>query len=291
MNKYPKITIVTPTFNRSDYLEETILSVIRQGYPELEYIIIDGGSTDGTVEIIKKYEPYLSYWISEPDKGMYYALQKGFDKSTGDIMAWINSDDIYNAKSLFAVAQIFSDLPDLEWIVGMPTMYNSNGICVKVSEGRRWAESRLYAGDYRWIQQESVFWRRILWDRVGNYLNTSLKYAGDFDLWCRFFKETSLFTVSTSFGGFRSHGNQLSLQFSAEYEAEASNIAKAIIPQPGDLGRFNMIRRLWKFRNLNSRKNSSIAKYISIILTWIVDKMHRYPPQVYYVITENKWKK
>lgn len=108
--KYPKITIVTPTFNRVHYLEDTILSVLNQNYPNLEYIIIDGGSTDGSIDIIKKYESYLAYWISEPDEGFYHAIQKGFNKSKGDIMAWLNSDDKYHPGALKIVSEVFSDL-------------------------------------------------------------------------------------------------------------------------------------------------------------------------------------
>jgi len=87
--KYPKISIITPSYNQAEFLEETILSVLNQNYPNLEYMIIDGGSNDGSVEIIRKYEKYLTYWISEPDNGQYDAINKGFSRSTGDIMAWI----------------------------------------------------------------------------------------------------------------------------------------------------------------------------------------------------------
>ena len=107
MNNYPKFTIVTPNYNGDKFLEQTILSVINQNYPNLEYIIIDGGSNDSSIEIIKKYENYLTYWISEPDNGMYEAIQKGFDKSTGEIMAWVNSDDMSHNNSFFTVHKQF----------------------------------------------------------------------------------------------------------------------------------------------------------------------------------------
>ena len=90
---------------------------------------------------------------------MYQAIQKGFEKSTGEIMAWINSDDKYHAGALYTVAQIFSEIKDIEWILGMPSIYNKDGFCVKVNNDRRWSKSRIYTGDYRWIQQESVFWK------------------------------------------------------------------------------------------------------------------------------------
>ena len=98
---WPKISIVTPSYNQGDFLEQTILSVLNQNYPNLEYIIIDGGSTDKSMEIIKKYEKYISYWISEKDNGQADAIKKGFRKSSGEIFAWINSDDNYLYKSFF----------------------------------------------------------------------------------------------------------------------------------------------------------------------------------------------
>ena len=121
---WPKISIVTVSFNMADYIEDTILSVIGQEYPNLEYIIIDGGSTDGTVEIIKKYEPWIHYWISEPDKGMYDAIQKGFKVSTGDIMAYINSDDKYHYNAFFSAATIFTSNEDVDYLKFLKQILN-----------------------------------------------------------------------------------------------------------------------------------------------------------------------
>src|SRR5215204_5758135 len=109
----PKISIVTPSYNQAEFIEETILSVINQNYPNLEYIVIDGGSTDGSVEIIKKYEQYFSYWVSEPDKGHADALNKGFAKATGEVMAWINSDDKYFPWTFATVAEVYSQFPEV----------------------------------------------------------------------------------------------------------------------------------------------------------------------------------
>ena len=115
---WPRISIVTPSFNQGRFLERTILSVLNQNYPNLEYIVMDGGSTDESVEIIKKYENYLAYWISEKDNGQSDAIKKGFQKSTGEILAWLNSDDIYLSGALRGVAGFFRDGKGTEVVYG-----------------------------------------------------------------------------------------------------------------------------------------------------------------------------
>src|SRR3990172_2381086 len=111
-DEYPKITVVTPSYNQVSFLERTILSVLNQNYPNLEYIIIDGGSTDGSVEIIKKYESKLAYWVSEPDRGQSHAINKGWMRSSGEIMAYLNSDDTYRDGALFCIAKYFTEHPE-----------------------------------------------------------------------------------------------------------------------------------------------------------------------------------
>ena len=127
--EYPKITVLTPNYNYGHYLEETIRSVLLQGYPNLEYIIIDGGSTDNSTEIIKKYEPWLTYWVSEPDRGQTHAINKGLEKATGEIFNWINSDDILMPGALFAIAQ---GMQDSDAFVGVVNNFDESGREVKV---------------------------------------------------------------------------------------------------------------------------------------------------------------
>lgn len=202
----PKITIVTPSFNQGKYLEDTILSVLGQGYPNLEYMIIDGGSTDGSVDIIRKYEHQLAWWVSERDNGLYHALQKGFERSSGEIMAWLNADDMYHLKSLFTVAEIFGRFGQVKWIMGTNTFFDEGGRAFLYGDlpyGQRWSRLRLQLFDGRFIQQESVFWRRELWDHAGGLIDQNHSLAADFELWLRFFRYERLYSTSFMLGGFR----------------------------------------------------------------------------------------
>lgn len=259
---YPKISIVTPNYNQAKYLEETILSVLSQGYPNLEYIIIDGGSTDGSVDIIKKYADRLSYWESVPDKGMYDAIQKGFSKSTGEIMAWINSDDMYQPKSFFTIAEIFTKFEQVNWLLGFPSVYDAQSRIVECPHTlRQWSKYDVYIGQYRWIQQESVFWRRSLWKKAGSNIDISLKYAGDFELWNRFFRFDSLYVTTAILSGFRMRDDmQLSMSQKEAYDKEIQSVLSANIYTEGEkriIRKYNRYKRyslfLSRFKIFNAK--------------------------------------
>lgn len=229
---YPKVSIVTPNFNGGKFLEETILSVIGQNYPNLEYIVIDGGSTDNSLHIIEKYSKFFAYWESKPDNGLYHGLQKGFEKSSGEIMGWINSDDILQKKSLFAVSEIFSNNPRIQWIQGYPVVIDEMG---RIVYHRPHVSSKyfFYLKDYhdgRFIQQESTFWKRTLWDKAGGYISTQNKYAGDFELWIRFFQHEQLYITNTIIGAFRMRGEgQISRDHFQDYLLECDQIIDTIL--------------------------------------------------------------
>lgn len=225
MNKqYPKISIITPNYNGAQFLEETILSVINQNYPNLEYIIIDGGSHDESIDIIKKYEKHISYWVSERDNSMYEAIQKGFEKSTGEIMAWINSDDMYHKNSFFTVAEIFKNISSVEWLTGINTNFDEKGRTFNARPSHNHNKYSQFIEPKKYIQQESTFWRRSLWDKVGFSLDTSFKYAGDFNLWIRFNRHSQVFITDALIGGFRIRKNQLTQLFMSEYNKECQEI-------------------------------------------------------------------
>jgi glycosyltransferase involved in cell wall biosynthesis len=209
---WPAIALVTPVFNSARYLEASIQSVLSQNYPNLQYVIADGGSTDGSVEIIRKYEGHLHAWFSEKDHGMYDAINKAFARTTGELMGWISATDLLHVGSLFVVGSVFRDVPDLEWITGHPTGFSEDGMAVQILNLRRWARMRFLAGANRYIQQESTYWRRSLWERAGSRVDDSRRNASDFELWVRFFRFARLHTVDALIGGYRTHSDSIGLQ-------------------------------------------------------------------------------
>lgn len=283
---WPKISIVTVSFNMVDYIEDTILSVIAQEYPNLEYIIIDGGSTDGTVDVIRRYEKWISYWVSEPDNGMYDAIQKGFKVSTGEIMAYINSDDKYHPNAFFAAATIFTSNEDVEWILGRASFYNDEGTIVDVKDMRKWSKFNYYTGDYKWIQQESVFWKRSLWNKAGSRINTSLKLAGDYELWLRFFRFAKLYSCDTIFAGFRFRTkDQLSLEKIDSYLFEVEEVT--------DL---NILPREEKYAIKKIRLFQKFVFKIPLIRRFKFLRRHYenifdYPPRIVYDFYQRKFYK
>jgi O-antigen biosynthesis protein len=207
---WPRITLVTAVYNGERYLEETILSVLHQKYPNLEYIVVNDGSTDGTVEIIKKYEQHLAWWTSQPNAGLYGALNTGFAHSTGEILGWLNANDKLHTNGLFVVGSVFSAFPEVEWITGRPTVFSDDGMTVQIQDLPRWSRSRFLAGANRHIQQESTFWKRSLWKRAGGALSTAYRAEGDFEQWVRFFRYAHLYSVDALIGGWRFHPDSLS---------------------------------------------------------------------------------
>jgi len=233
MRQPPRISIVTPSFNQGEFLEECIDSILSQNYPNLEYLIMDGGSTDNSVEIIKKYEKYLTYWQSRPDKGQYDAINEGFKKSTGEIMAWLNSDDKYHHHALYKVAYVFTTYPHTEWITGRHTKWKANGelMWVYPESLARFSRENFLKKVYNdpSIQQESTFWRRSLWEKAGGMIRSDLDYAGDLELWMRFFRHAQLHSVETLLGGYREHGNQKAILYLDKYAKEAKKVLDAEI--------------------------------------------------------------
>ncbi len=225
--QFPKISIVTPNFNGGKYLEQTIVSLLGQNYPNLEYIVMDGGSTDNSLDIIRKYESKISYWVSEPDEGLYHAIQKGFSRASGDIMGWLNSDDMHHPFSLFSIAEIFGSFPEVKWLTGNPSFFDEMGRTVHCWGIQRFNKYDFLMRQDRWLQQESTFWKKSLWQQAGAQLDTNYKLAADFELWTRFSRLARLYLTDTLLAGFRFRSsNQLTLESSAQYKTEMEQIIK-----------------------------------------------------------------
>lgn len=187
--EYPKFTVVTPTYNQGQFIEKTIDSVLSQGYPNLEFIIIDGGSQDNTVEVIKKYEHHLAYWVSEPDRGQSHAINKGMAKATGDYLTWLNSDDWYLPGALQHMSEVLSANPDAGMVVGTGHMVNQAGKELNfISPTPEITLETLYTwlsgGDF--LQPSSAFTRGS-WESAGQ-INEEIHIALDVDLWLRMAK-------------------------------------------------------------------------------------------------------
>lgn len=186
---WPRISIITPSYNQGQFIEETIRSVLLQGYPNLEYIIIDGGSTDNSVDIIKRYQNWLTYWISEPDRGQTHAINKGLGRATGDLIAYLNSDDYYLPGTLAAVARYWRQWSQTDLIHGRCRYVNVEGIKIgeQFASINRFDEIIDLWGVWwrkRQFVQPEVFWTRRITDKIGPF-REDLYYVMDYDYWSR----------------------------------------------------------------------------------------------------------
>jgi len=234
-----KFSIITPVFNGEKYIEETIQSVLSQeGDFEIEYIIQDGGSEDKTLEIVKKYDTLLReekyplrckgitfLWFSEKDNGMYDAINKGFQHATGDIYAYINSDDFYLPQGFSTVSQVFEKYKEIVWVKGITDnlekgeTISAKGTCFLYNQ--KWIQMGIYGRNAYFIQQESVFWKAELWKKIGGIQN-GLRYAGDYYLWLEFSKYTPLYSINKELACFRKRSNQLSENMEPYRKEQAS---------------------------------------------------------------------
>jgi GT2 family glycosyltransferase len=233
----PTISVITPNKNGAKFLSQTIESVIFADQGSTEHIIVDGCSSDASQQIIAKYRSRIAKVIVEKDDGVYDALNKGFSASSGEIMCWINSSDILMPDSLSIVGEIFDQFPEIEWLTSRSGgMLDERGRLISVERNYGFTRSAFMRGEHlagyskgpsgSFIQQESTFWRRSLWDRVGGRLDTNYKLAADFDLWVRFFGSSDPVLVPTPLGAFRRHNGQLS-QDTQSYLKEASTVLRS----------------------------------------------------------------
>lgn len=233
------VSLVTPSLNQAIYLDEALRSVLEQDDPALEYIVADGGSTDGSVEIIERHAAELTAWWSEPDGGHADAVNKGFARTSGEIMGWLNSDDRLLPHALEVVRELFDRFPDVQWLTSaFPVTLDERGRPVRVGYANGFARDpyllglngvRSWSHSY-FVQQESTFWRRELWDAAGGALDPSFEPAADFELWRRFFEHAELWTVDTVVGAFRIHDAQRTASQLNAYRAQAQRALPPTTP-------------------------------------------------------------
>jgi hypothetical protein len=228
---WPRVTIITPSFNQGDFIEETIRSVLLQNYPNLQYIVIDGGSTDGTVEILEKYSPWIDYWVSEPDRGQSHAINKGLEKADGDWFNWINSDDILWPGSLHALAMAARNHRDAKLITGRLQPMGTKG-----DEAEAWGIK--LTGDLEddmvnhRMAQPAMFYRRSVVDRVPD----DLHYAMDYALWVQTLAErgeASIMQLPEVLAGFRFHENSKTHIGRGHFEREERKVLATVLRAQG----------------------------------------------------------
>ncbi|HLL90905.1 MAG TPA: glycosyltransferase family 2 protein, partial [Tepidisphaeraceae bacterium] len=282
---WPTISVVTPNFNYGGTVEATLRSVLAQRYPRLQHVVVDGGSTDDSLDRIARYRPHLSAVLTGSDRGQYPAINEGFAAATGDVCGWLNSDDIYLPWTLWQVGLIFATFPQIQWITGRPTQIQ-DGVIHDVGAFRPYPREFVRAGLYNqgdggfwWIQQESCFWRRGLWEKVGG-LDPSYPYAADFDLWQRFAAHADLCAVSTVLGGFSFRGghNRSAANWD-KYVADVRRARAASLADPAtphavaarELERYRRLKRIPVVRSVAWRR-MKLRELSGPTLTWDFDR-------------------
>jgi glycosyltransferase involved in cell wall biosynthesis len=219
------VSIVTPSFNQAHFLEETIRSVLDQDHPSIEYIVVDGGSSDGSVEIIRRYADRLAFWVSEPDRGQSDALNKGFARSRGEIMAWLCSDDLYAPGAVRRAVETFQAHPRAGLVYGACQKTDALGNVVRMSPTHPFRRADALRGDTG-IAQQAAFWRRQAWEQVGP-LRTDLHYCMDVNLWISIAERFDAIYVPEIWARYRLHEASKTGSGSEPFEREFAQILRA----------------------------------------------------------------
>jgi glycosyltransferase involved in cell wall biosynthesis len=226
---FPLVSIVTPSFNQAEFIEKTILSVLDQDYPNIEYFVIDGGSTDGSVDIIKNYSKRLSGWISEKDRGQADAINKGFHRAQGEFITWLNSDDLLLAGSISSAVKVLQDNPSVSLVYGDVVSIDESGNVINVMRYGNWELSDLM--QFQILGQPSVMMRRACLENAG-YLDLKYHYLLDHQLWLRVAERGPILYLPCTRAAARFHPGAKNVAFSKEFGKEALQIVTWMQKQP-----------------------------------------------------------
>jgi glycosyltransferase involved in cell wall biosynthesis len=227
----PTITIVTPSYQQGRFLDRTIYSVVNQRYPRLEYVVQDGGSSDQTLDVLRRFERGLTRWVSEADDGQADAINRGFRETTGDVMAWLNSDDLLLPGSLAYVARFFKEHPQVDVVYGHRLMIDENDDQIGAWILPQHDDLVLTLADY--VPQETLFWRRRIWDAVGGSVDPTFAYAIDWDLLLRFREAgAKMVRLPRFIGAFRIHDEQKTTAAHVIGEAECDLLRQRVFGRP-----------------------------------------------------------
>jgi glycosyltransferase involved in cell wall biosynthesis len=255
-----RLTIVTPSYNQAPFIERTITSILDQGYPDLEYLVMDGGSTDGTVDILTRYADRLT-WVSEPDNGQSDAINKGLRKATGDVVAFLNSDDTYAPGALASVARYFEENPAMQWVYGKCRIIDEHDreirrpiTLYKNLLLRSYSYRKLLAENF--ISQPATFWRRDLHAEIG-YLNEDEHYVMDYEFWLRLGRRYPAGVIPNYLANFRMYDASKSGSLSNPQFQDELRVAKAF--SDGDrlailAHEFNCRKIVWTYRLMATAK-------------------------------------
>ncbi|HAA29479.1 MAG TPA: glycosyltransferase [Cyanobacteria bacterium UBA8553] len=262
-SEWPRISIVTPSYNQGQFIEETIRSVLLQGYPNLEYIIIDGGSNDNTIEIIKKYENYFSYWVSEPDKGPTDAINKGWQRTSGEIVAYLNSDDAYLPGTLATIAKTFQENCDARVVCGNELKIDSEGFVISESSIEK--VDRLSLLHLNLISQPATFIKKSTLELTGG-LNLDVHYIFDFELWLRITRLGSMQPIQRLLAVTRWHNDTITTTRRSDVGRELVQvISNELGIYPSSLTRDEIRQILFKANRLSMSLHLEKKKFFASI--------------------------
>lgn len=288
-----RISIITPCYNAAPYLRQCIESVLSQNYPNLEFIIVDGGSTDGSAEIIKQYADKLAWWVSERDGGQYSALNKGFAKSTGEILGWINADDFLLPNAITTIAGIYQQLPEVQWLTSR-TIVNCDdwGVMswcgIPGASREAWSETT----DGTFIMQEATFWtRRLFADACGLQIPTRHSHAADQDLWLQFFAHSDLYLTDVPLACSRQRSGQRSRD--PQYMRQANSIRLEAREKWGTSPQASIRRAIFRY-GLNRRRfiRGLARRAVGYPITVVKRKTHsdaEFVTSDNWILTTDRW--